>query len=121
MQSFVVAFVVFVSHSTNICCVISPAAPAPALRFFVFEGAPADPGLVGDVGSSIALRLFPVLAPSETSAGGLSALLLLPGVLPATGLVARLLAPASGLPARLVPFVFSLGAFGLVARFATTE
>ena len=36
------------------------------------------------------------------------------------GLPARLPPPARGLPARLAPMTFCLGAFGLVARFATT-
>ena len=92
MQSRVDEFLDFLSHSTSIQSSSSPsgAGPAPPLRFFGLLGAPPAP--------SSALR-FPGFPP-----GGLSARV-------ATGLPTGLvgwLPPASGLVARLVPFVSAL-------------
>lgn len=94
-----------------------------AFRFFGIGTLPLDPLWDGRPWSSVALRLLDGFC-------ALAGLLGLPERLPAppalgltarlfvTGLVARLL---RGLLPRLILFVFGLGIFGLVARFATTE
>lgn len=121
MQSLVVAFGVFFNQSINICSSSSPAG-ACAFRFFTFTGAPPV-AFVGEIGSSVAFRLllgFPLTPCDCPCTTGLEALLPPPGG-PAVGLVARLPAPVRGLPERLGTLDFSFGAFGLVARLATTE
>ena len=112
MQSRVLGLVVTLSHSMSICASSSPT--GAGLRFLGFAGAPVL--VVGDVGSSVALRLLLGLPGTGLCATGLAARLPL-----ATGLVARLPdPPARGLLAR-EPLRLPLGALGLVARLATTE
>jgi hypothetical protein len=126
MQSLVVASFFSLRNAITID---SSRGPSARLIFFLgFEPsgaagvAAAEPEGVG--ASSVALRL------RLLAAGGLPALV--PGLAPrlplppavafagGTGLPARL-PLASGLPARLLPAIaFCLGAFGLVALFATT-
>lgn len=109
MQALVVGCAVFLIHSTTIASVSSPTG-ALCFRFLAFGTPPGEVGEVGEVASSVALRFF--CGPAATG---------LPARLPlGMGLVARL-PSARGLPLR-TPFVrIFMGAFGLVARFATTE
>lgn len=109
MQSRVVGLGVTFNHSISICASSSPT--GADFRFLGFAGAPCP--VVGEVGSSVALRLLLAFPAVEVCATGLEARLP-----PATGLVALL--PAKGLPAR-EPLRLPFGALGLVARLATTE
>ena len=132
MQSRVVAFGVFCSHSISILSSNSPSGAGPVGSGFLFLGfgalVPLIATLVAPVPeTSSALRLFagfdialvgeptrPLLPP----AAGLVAWL------PETGLVARLPPPGtplSGLFPLLTLGDLAFGAFGLVARLATTE
>ena len=132
MQSRVVAFGVFCSHSISILSSNSPSGAGPVgngFRFFGFGAlAPLIAPLVAPAPeTSSALRLFadfPIeFVGDPTKLFPLPAAGLVVG-LPETGLVARLPPPGtplSGLFPLLTLADFTLGAFGLVARLATTE